>query len=271
MRPTHHRPNPRTMGRIPDGPHRDSRFSERKSLRASSWNDRRFSLDDLPARGAREPNGSPRASSTIARRGPIGGRAQTSCELGRRIGTRERIFESSARRGCDGEGERETSPTRLERGWGPASATGLSGRASGAGLRRDAPARMTIDAGDTAEPCAEVLDLAGSNRSAILPELEFGGRLAQLARAPSSHGGGHWFEPSIAHHLQFQRRRFHRLPGRATGERCIGYSTGSGTLFDPERLGAEPGTARTREASGPAASSAFSCDVRARPVTTRLR
>ena len=25
------------------------------------------------------------------------------------------------------------------------------------------------------------------------------GRLAQLARAPSSHGGGHWFEPSNAH------------------------------------------------------------------------
>ena len=27
------------------------------------------------------------------------------------------------------------------------------------------------------------------------------GRLAQLVRAPSSHGGGHWFESSIAHHI----------------------------------------------------------------------
>ncbi len=26
------------------------------------------------------------------------------------------------------------------------------------------------------------------------------GRLAQLVRAPSSHGGGHWFDPSSAHH-----------------------------------------------------------------------
>ena len=26
------------------------------------------------------------------------------------------------------------------------------------------------------------------------------GRLAQLARAPARQAGGHWFEPSIAHH-----------------------------------------------------------------------
>ena len=28
-----------------------------------------------------------------------------------------------------------------------------------------------------------------------------GGQLAQLVRVPASHAGGHWFDPSIAHHL----------------------------------------------------------------------
>ena len=32
-------------------------------------------------------------------------------------------------------------------------------------------------------------------------ELKTRGRLAQLVRAPPSHGGGHWFESSIAHHI----------------------------------------------------------------------
>jgi hypothetical protein len=31
------------------------------------------------------------------------------------------------------------------------------------------------------------------------------GRLAQVVRAPSSHGGGRWFEPSVAHHSKSLR------------------------------------------------------------------
>ncbi len=36
-------------------------------------------------------------------------------------------------------------------------------------------------------------------KSPIISVFEWNGRLAQLVRAPSSHGGGHWFESSIAH------------------------------------------------------------------------
>ncbi len=40
------------------------------------------------------------------------------------------------------------------------------------------------------------------------------GRLAQLVRAPSSHGGGHWFESSVAHFYLFAGAR------HAPQERC---------------------------------------------------
>ena len=38
-------------------------------------------------------------------------------------------------------------------------------------------------------------------KSPIISAFEWNGRLAQLVRAPSSHGGGHWFESSIAHQI----------------------------------------------------------------------